>query len=57
MKITPFHVLCLFALSLAANSSFAGGRYANPPAGLLEVTDSCTKGLDAAQKGDNAAAL
>ncbi len=57
MKITPFHALCLFALSIAANSSFAGGRYANPPAGLLEVTESCTKGLEAAQKGDNTTAL
>ncbi|MDD5037315.1 MAG: hypothetical protein PHE55_21520 [Methylococcaceae bacterium] len=55
MKITP--ILCVLSLSLLASMSFAGGRYANPPVGLLEVTDACTKGLDAAQKKDTAAAL
>ncbi len=57
MKIDPFRVLFIISLFFAVNSSFAGGRYANPPVGLLEVTDSCTKGLEAALKGDSAAAL
>jgi hypothetical protein len=35
----------------------AGGRYANPPAGMVESHQLCIKGLEAAQKGDTAAAL
>jgi hypothetical protein len=57
MKNICFRALCVLALSLAVNVSFAGGRYANPPKGLLETTDACTKGLEAAEKGDTAAAL
>jgi hypothetical protein len=57
MKASSYRALSIFALSLMAGASFAGGRYANPPVGLLEVTDACTKGLEAAKKGDTAAAL
>jgi hypothetical protein len=57
MKNNHFRVLCALLLTFTASVSFAGGRYANPPKGLLETTDACTKGLDAAQKGDTAAAL
>jgi hypothetical protein len=45
------------SLALIAASASAGGRYANPPVNLLEVQAACTKGLEAAQKGDTAAAL
>ncbi|SMF97440.1 hypothetical protein SAMN02949497_0469 [Methylomagnum ishizawai] len=44
-------------LGSIASVGFAGGRYANPPVGLVEVQQSCTKALEAAQKGDTAAAL
>lgn len=57
MKASSYRVLSVFALSLMAGASFAGGRYANPPVGLKEVTEACAKGLEAAQKGDTAAAL
>ncbi|MFM8331489.1 MAG: hypothetical protein ACKN9T_07355 [Candidatus Methylumidiphilus sp.] len=57
MKNIHFRVLCVLALSFFVNVSFAGGRYANPPKGLLETTEACTKGLEAAEKGDTAAAL
>ena len=57
MKNIHFRVLCLLALSFVVNVSFAGGRYANPPKGLLESADGCTKALEAAEKGDTAGAL
>lgn len=57
MKNIHFHVLCVLALTFATGTSFAGGRYANPPKGLLETTDACTKGLEAAEKGDAAGAM
>lgn len=57
MKNIHFRVLCVLALGLAVNVSYAGGRYANPPKGLLETGEACTKGLEALEKGDNAAAL
>ena len=57
MKNIHFRVLCVLALSFVVNVSFAGGRYANPPKGLVETTEACTKGLEAAEKGDTAAAL
>lgn len=44
-------------LTLMANSSFAGGRYADPPVGMVETLQACVAGLEAAQKGDMAAAL
>jgi len=44
-------------LSSIASVGFAGGRYANPPVGLVEVQQGCTKALEAAQKGDTAAAM
>jgi hypothetical protein len=39
-------------LALTANVSQAGGRYTNPPVGLVETFDLCTKALEAAKKGD-----
>lgn len=44
-------------LNLMVGASFAGGRYANPPVGLVESQQACTKALEAAQKGDAATAL
>lgn len=44
-------------LALTANVSFAGGRYTNPPDGLVETYDLCTKALEAAKKGDKDATL
>lgn len=57
MKNIHFRVLCVLALSFVANAGFAGGRYANPPSGLVGTTEACTKGLEAIEKGDTAAAL
>ena len=57
MKNTSIRVLCIVLLSFITSLSYAGGRYANPPLNILEVTDACTKGLDAAQKKDTTAAL
>lgn len=57
MKNIHFRVLCVLALGFAANVSFAGGRYANPPKGLVETTEACTKGLEAVEKNDTAGAL
>ena len=57
MKNTSFRVLCIVALSFFTSLGYAGGRYANPPKGIIEVADACGKGLDAAQKKDTAAAL
>lgn len=45
------------AMTVLASGAFAGGRYANPPAGLVESHTLCAQGLDAAHKGDSAAAL
>jgi len=50
-------VLCIVALSFITSVTFAGGRYTNPPVGMLDVADACTKGLEAVQKKDMAAAL
>lgn len=47
----------ILVLGLTGATAFAGGRYANPPMNLLEVQAACGKGLEAAQKGDTAAAL
>jgi hypothetical protein len=47
----------LTVIAVAAGTAFAGGRYANPPVNLVEVQSACAKGLEAAQKGDSAAAL
>jgi hypothetical protein len=50
-------VFCVALAGMSAGEAFAGGRYTNPPVGLLEVQAACTQGLEAAQKGDKAAAL
>jgi hypothetical protein len=57
MKVSFDRVLLVLALSFMASASWAGGRYTNPPVGLAEVSEACNKGLEAAQKGDAAAAL
>ena len=57
MKNNSFRVLCVVVFGLVTSLGYAGGRYANPPKNILEVTDACTKGLEAAQKKDVAAAL
>ena len=56
LKVTAL-VVSTLALTLASGTGFAGGRYANPPAGMVETYDLCVKGLEAAQKGDKDAAL
>jgi hypothetical protein len=43
--------------ALMADTSMAGGRYANPPTGLVECFNLCSKGLEAAQKGEKDVAL
>ncbi len=58
MKTNTFALITgglLFALT--ANVSQAGGRYTNPPAGLVESFDLCTKGLEAAKAGNKDVAL
>ena len=57
MKNNSFRVLCVVVLGFVTSMGYAGGRYANPPKNIIEVTDACTKGLDAAQKKDIPAAL
>ena len=58
MKTNTFAVITGgLLLALAAGASHAGGRYTNPPDGLVETFDLCTKGLEAAKKGDKDAAL
>lgn len=47
----------ILILCAMTGTATAGGRYANPPINLLEVQAACSKGLEAAQKGDTAAAL
>lgn len=49
-------VLAVLLASLAT-VSFAGGRYADPPDGLVEVTQLTEKALDAAKAGNKEAAL
>ena len=44
-------------MALMADASMAGGRYTNPPAGLVETYNFCKAGFEAAQKGDKATAL
>lgn len=56
LKVTAL-VVSTIALTLASGISFAGGRYANPPVGMVETYDLCVKGLEAAKKGDKDAAL
>jgi hypothetical protein len=56
LKVTVM-VIGTITLAIASGTGFAGGRYANPPAGMVETYDLCVKGLDAAQKGDKDAAL
>ncbi len=56
LKVTAL-VVSTFALTLASGISFAGGRLANPPVGMVETYDLCVKGLEAAKKGDKDAAL
>jgi hypothetical protein len=56
LRVTTL-VASTILLTLTSGTVFAGGRYANPPVGLVESYDLCTKGLEAAQKGDKDAAL
>lgn len=44
-------------LAGVATVSLAGGRYTNPPAGLKETFDFCTKGLEAAKASNKDVAL
>ena len=46
----------LFA-SMVTTASFAGGRYADPPTGLVEVSKLTQQALDAAKQGNKDAAL
>ena len=57
MRGTIIQAGSVLLLSAFASVSFAGGRYANPPAGLVDVQQNCAKALEAAQKGDTSAAM
>jgi hypothetical protein len=58
MNRTTIAKLVGFMLAGAiANVSFAGGRYADPPPGMVETHQLCTAALEAAKKGDTADAL
>jgi hypothetical protein len=57
MRFTVSQISAVLLLGSVVNVGFAGGRYTNPPVGLVETQTACTKGLEAAQKGDTAAAL
>lgn len=54
------HLSRIFAIAILgtiSTLSFAGGRYANPPVGMVESFQLCVKALDAAKAGDSATAL
>jgi len=57
MRFTFSKISAVLLLGSVASLAFAGGRYTNPPVGLVETQEICTKGLEAAEKGDTAAAL
>ena len=57
MRFTLGKISAALVLGSITAVAFAGGRYTNPPAGLLETQAACSAGLEAAQKGDTAAAL
>ncbi len=57
MKGNFFRIFVLSMLSVVSSLAMAGGRYANPPVGLVESHQLCSKALDAANAGDTAAAL
>jgi len=57
MRFTWGKISAVLLLGSVASLAFAGGRYTNPPVGLVETQEICTKGLEAAEKGDTAAAL
>ena len=58
MKTTVFtRVLGFLVACIVTNISFAGGRYADPPNGLVEVSKLSQQALDAAKQGNKDAAL
>jgi len=52
-----FRILSISILAGISTLSVAGGRYANPPVGMVESHQLCIKALDAAKAGDTATAL
>lgn len=57
MRGTVTRVVTALVLGSITSFAIAGGRYANPPVGMVECQQLCTKALDAAQKGDKDASL
>ncbi|MGY6217409.1 hypothetical protein ACW73L_19820 [Methylolobus aquaticus] len=57
MRFTLSQISAVLLLGSVASVGFAGGRYTNPPVGLVETQEACAKGLEAAEKGDTATAL
>ncbi len=57
MKGNLFRTFVIVFLGTISTLSSAGGRYANPPIGIVESQQLCIKALDAANAGDTAVAL
>lgn len=57
MKANSIMFALFFFLVAIADGAYAIGRTAEPPKGLVELQQACAKALEAAQKGDAAAAL
>jgi len=57
MRGTVTRVITTLVLVSFAGIVTAGGRYANPPKGMVESHAACVKALDAAQKGEKEVAL
>ncbi|MFO1418684.1 MAG: hypothetical protein U1E83_08435 [Methylotetracoccus sp.] len=56
-RMNIIRTILFLALGAAVSTSFAGGRYEDPPMNLMEVYTATQKALDAAKAGDKAAAL
>ncbi|QSA97718.1 hypothetical protein [Methylococcus sp. EFPC2] len=57
MKSMVLRVLTLMALSAVFNAGFAGGRYEDPPANLVEVFKFSQQSAEAIKQGNQSAAL
>jgi hypothetical protein len=57
MKSIIMRVVWILFFGAIANASFAGGRYEDPPANLVEVVNLNQEALEAAKQGTKDAAL
>jgi hypothetical protein len=55
--ISPSRIRAFLLLTAFSGLGFAGGRYADPPPGLVEVHKTSTEALEAARANDKDAAL